>query len=279
VQPPRNAENTLGAFRRIGGFERDIISACVPSRSQDFNRGPQGPEIWLLPNGQHTTTMLAAEAVPWAASGVTPAVAIHSTDEETHMTTSDESAGKGKPPETALATVGGGCFWCTEAVFLKVRGIKKVVSGYTGGSKKNPTYKEVCTGLTGHAEVIQLEFDPSVITFEQILDVFFYTHDPTTKNRQGADVGTQYRSAVFYHDQSQKEAAEKMIAELNKSGDFDNPIVTTIEKMEIFYPAEDYHQNYFELNPSNPYCMAVVGPKVSKFRKRYKALLKKDGEE
>ena len=223
--------------------------------------------------------MLAAEAVPWAAFGVTPAVAIHSTDEETHMTTSDESAGKGKPPETALATVGGGCFWCTEAVFLKVRGIKKVVSGYTGGTKKNPTYKEVCTGLTGHAEVIQLEFDPSVITFEQILDVFFYTHDPTTKNRQGADVGTQYRSAVFYHDQSQKEAAEKMIAELNKSGDFDNPIVTTIEKMEIFYPAEDYHQNYFELNPSNPYCMAVVGPKVSKFRKRYKALLKKDGEE
>jgi peptide-methionine (S)-S-oxide reductase len=202
------------------------------------------------------------------------------TDPEKTMITADESDKKNPtPPKTALATLGGGCFWCTEAVFLRVRGVKKVVSGYTGGTKKNPTYKDICTGLTGHAEVIQIEYDPSVVTFEQILDVFFYTHDPTTKNRQGADVGTQYRSAVFYHDQTQKETTEKVIAELNKSGDFDNPIVTTIEELKVFYPAEDYHQDYFSQNPSNPYCMAVVGPKVSKFRKRYKELLKKDGEE
>jgi len=207
---------------------------------------------------------------------------VYSTDRSGNQTmiTADESdKKKSSPPETAIATVGGGCFWCTEAVFLRVRGVKKVVSGYTGGTKKNPTYKDVCTGLTGHAEVIQIEYDPSVVTFEQILDVFFYTHDPTTKNRQGADVGTQYRSAVFYHNPAQKETTAKVIAELNKSGDFDDPIVTTIEEMKIFYPAEDYHQDYFSQNPSNPYCMAVVGPKVSKFRKRYKALMKKDGEE
>ncbi|MFO0999254.1 MAG: peptide-methionine (S)-S-oxide reductase MsrA [Planctomycetaceae bacterium] len=181
--------------------------------------------------------------------------------------------------KTQLATFGGGCFWCTEAVFLKVRGVHKVVSGYTGGSKPNPTYKEICTGLTGHAEVIQIEFDPSKVTFEQLLDVFFHTHDPTTKNRQGADVGTQYRSSVFYHDEAQKETTKKVIAELDKSGDFDDPIVTTIEEMKKFYPAEDYHQDYFAQNPDNPYCQAVVGPKVAKFQKRYKEMMKKDGEE
>lgn len=189
--------------------------------------------------------------------------------------TKDEAAEKSK---TSLATFGGGCFWCTEAVFLKVRGVSKVVSGYTGGPKPNPTYKEVCTGLTGHAEVIQITFDPSQVTFEQLLDVFFYTHDPTTKNRQGADVGTQYRSSVFYHDEQQKESTKTVIAELDKSGDFSDPIVTTIEELKKFYPAEDYHQDYFALNPDNPYCQAVVGPKVSKFQKRYKELMKKDDE-
>lgn len=189
--------------------------------------------------------------------------------------TEDEAKDKS---ETSLATFGGGCFWCTEAVFLKVRGVSKVVSGYTGGAKPNPTYKEVCTGLTGHAEVIQITFDPSQVTFEQLLDVFFHTHDPTTKNRQGADVGTQYRSSVFYHDEQQKETTMKVIAELDKSGDFNDPIVTTIEEMKKFYPAEDYHQDYFALNPGNPYCQAVVGPKVSKFQKRYKELIKKDDE-
>ncbi len=181
-----------------------------------------------------------------------------------------------KKTETQLATFGGGCFWCTEAVFLKVKGVSKVVSGYTGGAKPNPTYKEVCTGLTGHAEVIQIEFDPAQVKFEQLLDVFFHTHDPTTKNRQGADVGTQYRSSVFFHDEEQKEAAKKVIAEQDKSGDFSDPIVTTIEELKKFYPAEDYHQDYFAQNPGNPYCQAVVGPKVSKFQKRYKEMLKKD---
>lgn len=195
------------------------------------------------------------------------------------MTAADEkknSDEKKTASKTALATFGGGCFWCTEAVFLRLKGVSKVVSGYTGGATKNPSYKEVCSGLTGHAEVIQITYDPAQITFEQLLDVFFYTHDPTTKNRQGADVGTQYRSSVFYHDEAQKESARKVIAELDKSGDFDNPIVTTIEEMKVFYPAEDYHQDYFAQNPDNPYCAAVVGPKVAKFQKRYKALLKKE---
>jgi len=183
-----------------------------------------------------------------------------------------------KKTETKLATFGGGCFWCTEAVFLKVKGVSKVVSGYTGGAKPNPTYKEVCTGLTGHAEVIQIEFDPAQVKFEQLLDVFFHTHDPTTKNRQGADVGTQYRSSVFFHDEEQKEATKKVIAEQDKSGDFSDPIVTTIEELKKFYPAEDYHQDYFAQNPGNPYCQAVVGPKVSKFKKRYKEMLKKDDD-
>lgn len=195
------------------------------------------------------------------------------------MTTTDEkSTDKDKSSEKkqALATFGGGCFWCTEAVFLRVKGVSKVVSGYTGGLTKNPTYKEVCSGLTGHAEVVQITFDPSVVTYEQLLDVFFYTHDPTTKNRQGADVGTQYRSSVFFHDEAQKAAVQKMIAELDKSGDFDNPIVTTIEELKVFYAAEDYHQDYFAQNGDNPYCAAVVGPKVSKFQKRYKKLLKEE---
>lgn len=190
------------------------------------------------------------------------------------MTVGDEA--KQSVAKTQLATFGGGCFWCTEAVFLRLRGVKKVVSGYTGGKTVNPTYKEVCEGNTGHAEVVQIEFDPSEITYEQLLDVFMHTHDPTTLNRQGADVGTQYRSSIFFHDSEQKELAKKVIDELNKSGDFDDPIVTSIEEMKKFYPAEDYHQNYFELNPAQGYCRAVVGPKVAKFQKRYKELLKKD---
>lgn len=193
------------------------------------------------------------------------------------MTQPDEN--RRKSSQTSLATFGGGCFWCTEAVFLKLRGVSKVTSGYTGGRTPNPTYQEVCSGLTGHAEVIQVEFDAAVISFEQLLDVFFHTHDPTTKNRQGADVGTQYRSAVFFHDDAQKESAKKVIAELEKSGDFDSPIVTTLEEMKKFYPAEDYHQNYFALNPDQGYCQVVINPKVSKFQKRYKELLKKGDQD
>ena len=191
---------------------------------------------------------------------------------------SDDTAQKNDTPKKPLqvATFGGGCFWCTEAVFLKLKGVEKVVSGYTGGKIKNPTYAQVSEGLTGHAEVIRLEYNADEIKFEQLLDVFFHTHDPTTKNRQGADVGTQYRSSIFFHDEVQKEAAQKVIAELDKSGDFDALIVTTLEEMKVFYPADDYHQDYFALNPKNPYCQAVVGPKVSKFMKRYKDMAKKD---
>ncbi len=181
-----------------------------------------------------------------------------------------------KDSKHSVATFAAGCFWCTEAVFLRIKGVHKVVSGYTGGSDPKPTYQSVCTGLTGHAECIQVTFDPAVVTYEQLLDVFFHTHDPTTLNRQGGDVGTQYRSAVFYHDEVQLTAARKMIFDLDQSGTFDMPIVTTLEKLGKFFPAEDYHQDYFKLNPGNPYCQVVVGPKVSKFQKRYKALLKDD---
>ena len=192
--------------------------------------------------------------------------------------TSPRDSSDGNKPATALATFGAGCFWCTEAVYLKLKGVLKVTSGYTGGKIPNPTYQAVCTGTTGHAEVIQVEYDPSVITFDQMLDVFFHTHDPTTLNRQGADTGTQYRSAVFYHDEAQKTAAEQMIKDLNASGEFKSPIVTTLEKLGKFYPAEDYHQDYFKLNPGNPYCQAVIVPKVSKFQKRCEALLKEESE-
>jgi peptide-methionine (S)-S-oxide reductase len=192
------------------------------------------------------------------------------------MTAGDET--KKAESKTKLATFGGGCFWCTEAVFLRLKGVRKVVSGYTGGRTVNPTYQQVCEGTTGHAEVIQVEYDPTEITYEQLLDVFMHTHDPTTLNRQGADVGTQYRSSVFFHNEEQKDAAKKVIDELNKSGDFDDPIVTTLEEMKKFYPAEEYHQNYFELNPGQGYCRAVVGPKVAKFQKRYKELLKREDE-
>ncbi|MCA9065600.1 MAG: peptide-methionine (S)-S-oxide reductase MsrA [Planctomycetaceae bacterium] len=194
-------------------------------------------------------------------------------DEKQKQSSAD--TGKGTS-ETGRATFGGGCFWCTEAVFLRVKGVSRVVSGYAGGKTPNPTYKQVCTGLTGHAEVIQIEYDPAVITYEQLLDIHLHTHDPTTLNRQGADTGTQYRSAIFYHDEQQKAAARKAIAKVNADQDFDDPLVTTIEKLDKFYPAEDYHQDYFAQNPGNPYCQVVVGPKVAKFQKRYKALLKPD---
>ena len=176
--------------------------------------------------------------------------------------------------KTAVATFAGGCFWCTEAVFERLKGVSKVTSGYIGGSVPNPTYRQVCEGTTGHAEAVQITYDPTVITFEQLLDVHFHTHDPTTLNRQGADVGTQYRSAVFVHDDKQKATVEKMITRLDKTEEFSSQIVTTIEKYSKWYPAEDYHQEYFKLNPNAGYCQFVVGPKVAKFQKRYKDLLK-----
>jgi peptide-methionine (S)-S-oxide reductase len=173
-----------------------------------------------------------------------------------------------------VTTLGAGCFWCIEAVFQGLKGVEKVVSGYTGGTVPNPTYRQVCTGRTGHAEVAQIAFDPDVISFEEILYVFWRTHDPTTLNRQGADVGTQYRSAIFYHDEVQKAIAEKSLAETEASGLWPNPIVTEIAPLPEFYEAEDYHQNYFSDNPNQPYCRAVIDPKVRKFRKEFASKLK-----
>jgi peptide-methionine (S)-S-oxide reductase len=179
-----------------------------------------------------------------------------------------------KNPEENVATLGGGCFWCLEAVFDQLRGVQKVESGYAGGSVASPTYHQVCTGATGHAEVVQVTFDPAVISYREILEVFFATHDPTTPNRQGADVGTQYRSAIFYHTPQQREVAEQLIAELNAAKAWDAPVVTQVVPFEMFFRAEDYHQGYFRSNPRQGYCVAVVSPKVAKFRKQFAAKLK-----
>jgi len=174
------------------------------------------------------------------------------------------------------ATLAGGCFWCLEAVYDELKGVERVESGYSGGSTRQPTYREVCSGATGHAEVVQVHFDPELISYRNLLNVFFTIHDPTTLNRQGADVGTQYRSAVFYHDEQQKSEAEGLIMELNAQGLWDRPIVTEVMKFEKFFPAETYHQEYFARNPLQPYCMAVVAPKVAKFRKHFTEMLKKE---
>ena len=173
------------------------------------------------------------------------------------------------------ATLAGGCFWCLEAVYDDVKGVHSVESGYTGGHVDNPSYRAVCNGDTGHAEVVQVHFDPNVVSYRDLLNVFFAIHDPTTLNRQGADVGTQYRSAIFYHDDEQKKIAEELILELNGQDIWGRPIVTQVEKLDKFYVAEDYHQEYYARNPYQPYCMAVVAPKVSKFRKHFLELLKK----
>lgn len=173
-----------------------------------------------------------------------------------------------------VATLAGGCFWCLEAVYDELVGVEDVVSGYAGGQVDNPNYQQVCTGTTGHAEVVQLKFDPDVISFRELLEVFFSIHDPTTLNRQGADVGTQYRSAIFYHNQEQKEIAEEVIAQMEGEKVWSNPIVTEVTEMDTFYRAEDYHQEYFANNPNQGYCRAVINPKVSKFRKKFSERLK-----
>lgn len=168
-----------------------------------------------------------------------------------------------------IATLAGGCFWCLEAVFDDMKGVESVESGYMGGSVANPTYEQVCGGDTGHAEVVQLEFDPAVVSFSEILQVFFVIHDPTTKDRQGNDVGTQYRSAIFYHSPEQKDAAERVIAEITRAGLYRDPIVTEVAPASTFHVAERYHQEYFARNPNQPYCQYVVAPKVAKFRKHF----------
>jgi peptide-methionine (S)-S-oxide reductase len=177
-------------------------------------------------------------------------------------------------PKTAVATLANGCFWCTEAVFLELKGVKKVESGYTGGLVPDPSYEQVCQGTTGHAECVQVTYDPSQISFKRLLEVFFKTHDPTTLNRQGNDVGTQYRSGIFYHDEEQKKVAEEVKAALDKSGAFDRPIVTEITKFKTFYKAEEYHQNYWARNPTQGYCRAVIPPKIEKLRKVFAEDLK-----
>jgi peptide-methionine (S)-S-oxide reductase len=168
-----------------------------------------------------------------------------------------------------IATFGSGCFWCTEAIFERLKGIEKVVSGYSGGHVKNPSYKEVCTGTTGHAEVTQIYFDPAIISYKELLDIFWQIHDPTTLNRQGNDVGTQYRSVIFYHNEKQKSIAEESKRNIEISGAFKNPIVTEILPLINFYVAEDYHQDYFKNNPNQPYCNVVIAPKVKKFIAKY----------
>ncbi len=178
--------------------------------------------------------------------------------------------------EQAVVTLAGGCFWCTEAVFERMEGVSDVVSGYIGGRMPNPDYKSVCTGTTGHAEAVEIYYDPSKATYEELLEVFFKTHDPTTLNRQGADMGTQYRSAIFYHDEQEKVRAEAYIQKLNASREFRGRIVTTLEPASTFYAAEEYHQDYFALNPNAGYCQAVVRAKVNKFNKTFSDKIKKD---
>jgi len=184
----------------------------------------------------------------------------------------DESKKTTKPKE--VATLAGGCFWCTEAVFNALRGVEKVESGYSGGTVANPTYEQVSTGNTGHAETVQITFDPDVISFKELLEIFFSTHDPTTLNRQGADVGTQYRSVIFYNDDQQKTTAEQVIREITEEKIWDNPIVTKIEPFKAFYKAEDYHKDYFKRHPEQAYCRLIIAPKIKKLQTLYLSKLK-----
>lgn len=176
--------------------------------------------------------------------------------------------------ERQTATLGGGCFWCLEAVYKELAGVVDVVSGYAGGARPNPTYEQVCSGATGHAEVVQVTFDPSVISYRDLLNVFFTIHDPTQLNRQGQDVGSQYRSVIFWHDEEQRKTAEEVMGELEGAGTFDDPIVTEVSPLPAFFPAESYHQDYFERNTGQPYCQVVVSPKVSKVRRYFADKLK-----
>lgn len=180
-----------------------------------------------------------------------------------------------KRKKKEVATLAGGCFWCLEAVYNDLRGVEKVVSGFSGGSIAKPKYEQVVTGTTGHAEVVQITFDPQVISFKELLDVFFTIHDPTTLNRQGADIGTQYRSAIFHHSLEQKTVADKTIADITDAKIWKNPIVTEVVKFDVFYPAEEYHQRYYERNPNQGYCRMVIEPKVIKFRRQFMSKLKK----
>jgi peptide-methionine (S)-S-oxide reductase len=201
----------------------------------------------------------------------TSSAGIHTNRKMVPMTV---NAGQSVGSRTEVATLGGGCFWCLEAVYDELRGVLSVESGYSGGEVVNPTYRQVCTGTTGHAEVVQVTFDPEAVSFREILEVFFTIHDPTTLNRQGADVGPQYRSAIFYHDEEQRRVAEEVISDVEARGVWDDPIVTEVTPFDTFYVAEDYHQEYFARNGYQPYCQVVIAPKVAKFRKQYLERLK-----
>jgi peptide-methionine (S)-S-oxide reductase len=194
------------------------------------------------------------------------AVSCKSTAEKTYNYSTMESI----QIEYEYATIGGGCFWCIEAIFSEVKGVQSVTSGYSGGTIRNPSYREVTSGRTGHAEVVQLAFDPEIISYRDILEIFFHLHDPTTLNRQGADVGTQYRSVIFFHNDEQERVARKVFEEIDRSDLWENPLVTEITPLQEFYIAEDYHQNYYSNNPNQPYCTFVISPKLSKLRKLFK---------
>ncbi len=211
--------------------------------------------------------------VPMLIVGVV-AIAIYAGNQ--NMSANQTSNADQIPPgvELETATFGTGCFWCTEAVFQQLEGVHSVLSGYSGGHTKNPTYQEICTGATGHAEVVQIQFDPKVISFKDLLEVFWQTHDPTTPNRQGADVGTQYRSAIFYHTDDQRQTAEHYKQQLNTENAFAKPVVTEITKFDTFYMAEPYHQNYYELNGGASYCQMVIRPKMEKFKKAFAEKIK-----
>jgi peptide-methionine (S)-S-oxide reductase len=211
------------------------------------------------------------QATMWAVAAMLAALWLDGTGSAEEVDMSDQNKTVEKLEQ---ATFGTGCFWCTEAVFEQLRGVKSVESGYSGGNISNPTYEQVCSGLTGHAEVVQISYDPTVISFAELLEAFWQSHDPTTLNRQGNDVGTQYRSAIFYHNDEQRTQAERFKKKLNDSGAFRSPIVTEITAYEKFYPAEKYHQDYFALNPAQPYCAAVIRPKVDKFKQVFQEKLK-----
>ena len=187
-----------------------------------------------------------------------------------------EAVAMGQGQQLEKATLAGGCFWCTEALFRRLKGVERVEPGYSGGHTENPTYEQVCTGSTGHAEAVQITYDPQLISFRQLLEVFFSVHDPTTLNRQGADVGTQYRSVIFYHSPEQKSIAKQMIRELDQSGQFSSPVVTEVVPYKAFYRAEDYHLNFYERNPDQPYCRATIPPKLTKLSKSYHDLLRSE---
>lgn len=248
---------------------------------------PAGPaRSWRMPASMLRMSLAVLAALSIPVLGCSPQGSSQSIDSATPVNYIQPQAPAGNSPQEATsdnqeqemetATFGNGCFWCTEAVFAEVNGVVSAESGYTGGRIANPTYRQVCTGATGHAEAVRITYDPSVISYTELLEIFWKTHDPTTLNRQGADVGTQYRSVVFFHNDEQKRLAEEYKEKLNEAGIWNRPIVTTIEEAAEFYVAEDYHQDYFKLNSQQGYCQAVIVPKLEKFREVFADKLKMD---